>query len=411
MTEPARAFASQECVACGLCLEVCPTYLIRRDEGSGPRGRIRLMEQLRGGSLDPAGQLHIEECVGCLACQAHCPAGAPFGEMLDGAHERLGAQAGAARPRGLGLLAKPRRLRRLAMPLRLLILSRLPRLIHTLGLSHLPGLGWLSGLRWLPRRVSMSGESARPHAGAPFLRFPGCVGGLLYPQEQRALGRVLSSIGGFDDLPEAVCCGAVHRHLGALEEARELARTNIAAGEAKAGLVVTAAAGCGAALKEYGRWLADDPVWAERAARFSERVRDLSELLLPEQMASARGFEGSPRVAYDDPCHAVHAQGIAAGPRALLDAIPGLERVELAHPERCCGAGGTYFLRQPELSLDLAAGRVAALRESGARILLTANPGCRLQWEAAIAESDLQGVRVRHPVELWAEALDSRSRG
>lgn len=397
-----------ECVNCGLCLEVCPTYDLLRDEGSGPRGRIRLMGRYDSEDLQLGSWVrNIEECVGCLACQARCPAGAPFAAMLDRVQGRL-AEAGRG-PHGLGrwaleaLIRKPERLRRLRTPLRLFILLRLPRLIQALGLHRLPGLRWLRGLHWLPRTIRVA-SAPPPRSGAPHVFFPGCVGGLLFPAEESATCRLLDAAGGYRLPGRWTCCGAMHRHLGDLAGSRDLARRNIAAmegfGEA---LVVTQSAGCGAALKDYGRWLADDPNWAERAVHFSERVRDLSEVLVPELLAGAALPEPK-RAVYDDPCHAIHAQGIAEGPRRLLDAVAGLERVELSHADRCCGAGGSYFLRHAELSREMIASRRTALDATGAELLLTANPGCRLQWEAELS-SRRRRVEVRHFAELLAEAL------
>ncbi len=410
--EARAAFDSLECVACGLCLEVCPTYALKRDEGSGPRGRIRLMELLARGEPDRGQWLfHLEECVGCLACQARCPAGAPFGEMLEGAHARLSAERrrGALRRWALGgLLARPRRLRRLRLPLRFFLALRLPRLLLALRLQRLPGLGWLRGLAWLPRRLEYR-RAPGPREAGRFVFFPGCVGGLFFPAEEAAALRLLDAAGGYCIPRRWSCCGAVHRHVGDREGAAELARRNIAACEGSDAPVVTHAAGCGAALKDYGRWLADDPTWAGRAARFSARVRDLSEVLEPALLRGG-GLRRPRRVAYDDACHAVHAQGIGEGPRALLDALPGITRAEMPHPEHCCGAGGTWFLRHEELSRAMIAGKLDELAGSGADTLLTANPGCRLQWEAALSGSDLQ-VEVRHPAELWAEALDAEGRG
>jgi glycolate oxidase iron-sulfur subunit len=357
----------------------------------------------------PAWARHLDECVGCLACQARCPAGVPFGAMLDTAGERLARARGG--PDTLGrwalsaLISRPARLRRLRRPLALLQALGLTRLPLLLGLQKLPGLGWLRGLKWLPRSGRFPAPPA-PRETGEWLYFPGCVGGLLFPGEEAATLRLLDHAGGYRLPEEWTCCGAVHRHLGDLAGSRDLARRNIAAlgPVLNSGTrLVTQAAGCGAALKDYGEWLADDPEWAERAREFSVAVLDLSEALDPELFANAALPEPR-RVAYDDPCHAVHAQGISAGPRTLLDKVGNLERVELPHADRCCGAGGSYFLRQPELSAELIGNRRADIEASGAEVLATANPGCRLQWETALREWGMD-VKVLHPAELMAEAL------
>jgi len=406
LAEFTRPFDLLECVNCGLCLEVCPTYDLRRDEASGPRGRIRLMEALGRDEEGRASWVHhLDECVGCLACQARCPAGAPFGGMLDHARERLAATRGEGSRLGRwaleNLVTRPDRLRKWRWALRLFTWLRLHRGLRLLRLHRLPGLSWMRGLAWLPS-VGRRKTPPSPRAEPSFLYFPGCVGGLLFPDEEAASLTLLERAGGYALPDDWTCCGAVHRHLGDLEGACGLARRNIEALEGELP-VVTEAAGCGAALKEYGDWLADDPDWADRAREFSARVRDLGEVLTPDLFEGA-SLPATRRVAYDDPCHAVHVQGIAAEPRALLDAVGNLERVELPHADRCCGAGGTYFLRQPELSRGMIESRLADFDATGADVLLTANTGCRLQWEASLS-ARRGSARVMHPAELLAEAV------
>ncbi len=404
-----RGFDLLECVSCGLCLEVCPTYDILRDEGSGPRGRILLMDRLSKTGSPGEWTHHLDECVGCLACEARCPAGVPYSGMLDHAHERLRAR----RPeRGLAgrlerwalddlLVNRPRldglfRLFRWMQRLGLFALAR------GLRLERLPGLSPLRALHWMPR---FSGVKAAPNAkdSSPRYFFRGCVGGHLFPGEEAATRKLLDHIGGYRESKGEVCCGAIHRHRGDFEGSLGLAKQNIEAFEGEE-LVVTSAAGCGAAMKSYGEWLAGDPAWSERARQFSSRVRDLSEVLDPVEI-SFRPAGEQVVYAYEDACHAVHAQGIAQGPRALLDEIPGLHRVEMPHADRCCGAGGTWFLDQPELSETMIRSKVEELRASGAEMLVVANPGCRMQWEWALRESGV-AVKVAHPAEVWAEHLD-----
>jgi glycolate oxidase iron-sulfur subunit len=374
------------------------------------------MDWLAAGRLEEDGGIQaLEECVGCLACQARCPAGVPYGEMLDQSHARLAQDAG----RGLisgplrswalrSLLPYPSRLARLRLPLQVLRALGLIALSGKLRLHRLPHLWWMAGAAWLPRRMSSGRRPPDARPGATYLFFPGCVGGLFFPAEERSARAILDVLGGYDLAGGSVCCGAVHRHLGLLDDANELARRNIAAYEAKPGWVVTHSAGCGAALKEYGAWLAGDSRWSERARRFSERVRDLSEILaesVDQGRWRIKARAARPRrVVYDDPCHALHAQGLGIGPRRLIDVLPGVRRVELPHAERCCGAGGTYFMRQMKLSREMIQGRMRDLASTEVTMLLTANPGCRLQWESALREAG-RDVAVRHPAELWAEAL------
>jgi glycolate oxidase iron-sulfur subunit len=204
------------------------------------------------------------------------------------------------------------------------------------------------------------------------------------------------------------CCGALHLHSGDADAARQLARTNIAAFERSgADVYVVNAAGCGAAMKEYGVLLADDPEWNGRAATFSARVRDVSEVIAGA--GPAPGGEVHARATYDAPCHLLHAQRVAAPPLSMLSAIPGLALVPLADAEQCCGAAGIYNLIEPETSSAVLSPKIAAIAETGAELVATGNPGCHMQIGAGMARAGLAG-RVVHPVELLDAAYAARSR-
>jgi len=407
LAEFRRDFDLLECVSCGLCLEVCPTYDILRDEGSGPRGRILLMDRLARGASFGEWAGHLDACLGCLACQARCPAGVPYGGMLDRAHESLRARrperglAGRLERWVLDVMIPDRdRLSRAFTALRWLQRLGLLALARALRLERLPGLDFLRGLHWMPR-LGKPGRGPAARADAKTFYFQGCVGGHLFPAEDRAARKLLDRLGGYREAEGETCCGAIHRHRGDLEGSLRLARRNIEAFEGEE-FVVTSAAGCGAALKSYGEWLADDPAWAERARRFSARVRDLSEVMDPALLSTR---DAAPvGYSYQDACHALHAQGIGEAPRALLDAVSGLRRVEMPHADRCCGAGGTWFLDQPDLSDQMIRAKVEEFEAGGADMLVVANPGCRMQWERALRESGRR-VRVVHPAEIWAERL------
>ena len=199
------------------------------------------------------------------------------------------------------------------------------------------------------------------------------------------------------------CCGALHVHDGEVNKAKALARKNILAFEGDgADYIVVNAAGCGAALKEYGHLLQDDPVFAARALAFSRRVVDISEFLdqlgvvAPEHPVRAR-------VAYDDPCHLLHGQGIKAAPRNLLRRIPGLELVEPRDAERCCGSAGIYNIMHPDMAGRILDEKVSNLARTGASIVATGNPGCMLQIELGLRARRVP-AEVVHPIELLDRA-------
>jgi glycolate oxidase iron-sulfur subunit len=235
--------------------------------------------------------------------------------------------------------------------------------------------------------------------------FNGCVMGTVYANVNRAAARVMAHNGAAVDVPVGQqCCGALLVHAGMMDEARQLARRNIDAfGAAGDDPIVVTAAGCGAALKEYGYLLKDDPAYAVRAARFSDRVRDVIEYL------AERALVPPPRavkrtVTYQEPCHLAHAQRITTQPRALLRAVPGLELVEMRESSLCCGSAGIYNLIRREIANELGDRKVRHVLETPATEVVTANPGCAMQLQASLMRNGGGNVRVRYLVELLDEA-------
>ena len=390
------------CVHCGFCLQACPTYLALGDENDSPRGRIYLMRALVEGELeldDESVHTHIDRCLGCRACETACPSGVPYGALLDATRASIAAVTKPPlRARLILALFAHRRLMRTAVGgARVLRATGLPRL-----LSRIPGnLGFAFAM--LASSASPLSRPTRALRGdgsrGTFALLRGCVMEGLFTAANRATERTLIA----NDYsavraPEQHCCGALHAHAGDLETARALARKNIAAFEKSgAEYVVTNAAGCGALLKEYDHLLALDGTWSARAAAFSSRVRDVSELL-----AAAGPRVGAPlshRVTYDAPCHLQHAQRVSAAPLTLLDAIPGLERVALVDSDQCCGSAGIYNLLEPALSAAVLAPKIAHIDRTGATLVATGNPGCLMQIGAGMLRAGL-AARTVHPVEL-----------
>ena len=228
----------------------------------------------------------------------------------------------------------------------------------------------------------------------------GCIHGELYPQMHEATVRVLARLGcEVVAPPRQRCCGALHSHAGDAEAARALARRNIAAFE-DAGIdaVIVNAAGCGAAMKEYGRLLRNDERWAQRAERFSTRVRDVLEFVAERDFARGLGRLDAD-VTLQDACHLAHAQGIRDAPRAILRAIPGLRLREQETPDRCCGSAGIYAVVQAQMSRAVLEAQMVDIASTGASVIATANPGCTLQLEAGVRRSGMD-ARVQHVIEL-----------
>jgi glycolate oxidase iron-sulfur subunit len=228
----------------------------------------------------------------------------------------------------------------------------------------------------------------------------------LFRETNRATERVLARNGcKLVDADGQMCCGALHAHAGQIDAARQLARKNIAAFlESGADRIIVNAAGCGAAMKEYAGLLADDPLFADRAREFSSKVRDVSESLLETGIRPPTGHIER-RVAFDAPCHLIHAQRITQAPIDVLRAIPGVTLVPLPGFESCCGGAGIYNLQHPELSNDILGDKIASIKESGADTVASANPGCIMQIGAGVLLSGLN-VDVVHPIDLLDAAYE-----
>jgi len=400
------------CIRCGLCLPACPTYGLFKSEMDGPRGRLILMRALADGRARPAGPAreHLDLCLGCRACEAACPSGVEYGELLGRARELL---ATANRPAAPARLARWLGLRQLLPhPRRLRWLARGVRWARRLGLLTLARR--LPGAPSALRRMAALAAPAGGPAGLPELTpaigerrgrvslFRGCVQDAFLGRVNAATARVLGHNGFEVRVPRGqTCCGAAAHHLGEPALARELARRNLEAFAGGAGeAVVTNAGGCGAMLAEYGQLFAGHPE-AEAARAFAARVRDVTELLAGHLVAPKGSCAG--RVTYADSCHLRFARGVADPPRDLLRALPGLDLVELDRPEVCCGSAGVFNLLQGETADRLLADKVADVRESGAAIVATSNPGCQLQIASGVRAAGL-AVEVAHVVELLDRA-------
>jgi glycolate dehydrogenase iron-sulfur subunit len=409
------------CVHCGMCLPSCPTYRLTGQEMSSPRGRLWLMRAVadnRLDLLDPLFDEQMYQCLNCRACEAVCPSGVKYGPLVEASRAQLEQhRPPQPPPQRLArkvlmdwLFADASRMRLAIGATRLYQRSGLQRLVRATGLlkifrmedleAMLPPISRKSLIpgdeRWQADRVG--GESRHAHL------FNGCIMGTVFANVNRAAARVVARNGSDVDVPVGQqCCGALQVHAGMMDEARRLARRNIDAFErAGAGAIVVTAAGCGAALKEYGHLLKDDPAYADRAAQFSARVRDVTEYLaerdiVPPPVAVRK------TVTYQEPCHLAHAQRITAQPRKLLSAIRGLRLVEMKESSLCCGSAGIYNLIRREMADELGDRKARHVLETPAVEVITANPGCAMQLRASLRRNGSR-ARVRYLVEVLDEA-------
>jgi glycolate oxidase iron-sulfur subunit len=403
-----------DCMHCGICLPQCPTYTVLQQEMDSPRGRVYLMRAAAEGRIGLTENfvLHMDRCLGCRACETACPAGVPFGQLLEetrGQMERRVRRPLARRLLGrliLGVFPDRRRLALLVALARPYQRSGLERAVRASGLlarfprlaamaALLPALEGRAGAR-LPAETAPAG----PARGTVAL-LEGCVQPVLFPAVNRATVSLLARAGYRVLVPRGQgCCGALHVHWGDRASARQLARRNLAALEG-VDWIVTNAAGCGAAMRDYGHLLGDDP----RAAALASRVRDVTELLAEHLPGPRRPLDLT--VTYHEPCHLAHGQRVRAAPRALLRAIPGLRVVELDESDVCCGSAGVYNLMEPELAGRLLARKLDRIAATGAELVVSGNPGCLLQLRKGLAGRGL-AVRAHHPVELLAWSVEGR---
>ncbi len=408
-----------KCVHCGLCLNACPTYVQLGVETESPRGRISLMKAVKEGRLGITDRVasHWELCLQCRACETACPSGVPFGRLMEYTRAQTNANgAGGLKMRLVRWAFLRGALGRLG---RLRFGARLLRVYQRWGLQKLVRASRL--LRLLPGGVHDMEKSLPQMADRFFGPSPetrrsliprrmtvallsGCVMPLVQADTMEATVRVLTRNGCDTTTPVGQgCCGALSLHSGELESARSMARKNIdvflSAGVEK---VVVASAGCGSAMKEYGELLKDDASYSERARQLSEMTVDVIELLADLPLEAPKG-EVRRKVTYQDPCHLAHAQGITRAPRALLEAIPGLELVEMEDSTRCCGAAGIYSMVQKEMSGRVLDSKMEAVAATAADCVATANPGCMIQIETGIAERGMNAT-VCHVVDLLDEA-------
>jgi len=373
------------CVACGLCLPHCPTFRVTGRDTESPRGRIALMRavQVEDAPVTDEFTRSMETCVQCLGCETACPSGVEFGHLMEGTRAALAAE-GRITPRWqrLGLRMLLRR-RLLLAGSRLLALGQRFRLVPSRRLG-------------LPERLPIRQRRLKASGGDAWL-FTGCVMDAWQREVHLAVQRVVQAAG-VATAPTngaAPCCGALHAHAGLADGARAAARRVIDGLSGDERPILVDSAGCGAALKGFGRLLG-----TAEANAFSARVFDVHEWLAPRLGDLTRRRQVAPlgvTVAVQDPCHLRHLQRNHRHVAEVLRPFVS-EVVMLDDDGLCCGAGGAYSLLEPELSAAIRDRKTAAVARSGASVVASANPGCSLHLAAA-------GLEVFHPFELIAQAL------
>ncbi len=417
---------SLACIHCGLCLSSCPTYLESGDENDSPRGRIYLMRAVQDGRL-PLGHTavrHIDLCLGCRACEAVCPSGVHYGELLEATRDHI--EKHHRRSWWQHFLRRLVIERIFPFPARLSLALWPARLFRRLKLEWLLPRSARDGLLLIPddpsRVVLPSLSPATPPGRRGRVGFvSGCVMSVLFGKTNAASVRLLNRAG-YDVVtpPGQGCCGALQAHGGSLEQARACARRNIEVFERwQVDAIITNAAGCGSTLKEYHQLLREDPAWVDRAAAFSRQVKDLTEWLraadyaasgmAPTPLAAGESPSslgpGAPRVTYHDACHLAHPQRITKPPRELVRAVAGDHFVELPESDVCCGSAGSYNFTEPAMAERLRRRKIENILQTGARLVVTTNPGCLLQIRAGLRNAGAHHVEVAHIADFLERAV------
>ncbi len=399
------------CIHCGLCLASCPTYVETGNENLSPRGRIYLMRAMDKGLIPTTenSAIAIDSCLGCRACEAVCPSGVRYGELLEETREHLNRSVHRGWKESLltkvfieGILAHPERMEIALTPARWIKQTGLDRFLPA---SLREPLSFIDKKRPAQESLPSVSRTTRATQRGKVALIVGCVMDVMFRETHRSTIRLLLN-GGYDVvIPQAQgCCGALFSHGGNMLEARRCAIKNLAAFEVSdLEAVVINAAGCGSTLKEYGTLLGQDPKWAQAAMAFSAKTRDLSELLDPEWIEWKPPQFG--KVTYQDACHLAHAQRITEAPRNLVKRVAGGAYVEMPESDLCCGSAGSYNLTQPEMADRLRRRKTGHILSTNAEVVVTSNPGCLLQMRAGIHAAKRDDIQVLHIADFLAAHL------
>lgn len=405
------------CIHCGICLPACPTYKATGSEAESPRGRLYLMKKMLEGQLEPeAVKPHLDQCLACHGCETVCPSAVQYGQILLSTREDL-ARRDTSRLRQFKrfvfskVLPNHRLLVLGGKILRFYQQSGLQKLVRGMKLlKPFPSLAYQENLLpTLPARKPLNpGMGFGDPTGDTVALLTGCVMDIFYNPVHWETIEVLTANGYWVVMPEQGCCGALAHHAGETDITRTLAKQLIdKALMVNPQWIVVNSAGCGSSMKEYGHLLAGDSAYAEKAARFSERLVDVMELLAKKPLAPFKNYALHEKITYHAACHLYHVQKVKQEPMQLLSQIPGIELVPLTNMEACCGSAGLFNVEHPELSGEVLDSKMehlqTACKQGGASTVTTGNPGCLLQLEKGIHGQKLP-MRVRHPISILAEA-------
>ncbi len=404
-----------QCMHCGMCLPVCPTYNLTLLEKSSPRGRIRLIKEVEDGNL-PITDDFINEmyfCLDCQACQSVCPAGVKYGWLVESARAKIFA-LGKDRQAFLKKLifrfafASNTIFKFFARIVRL-YQKRLKRLLYAFGIYKMLPKRLIQIEELSPEIQDKFSDEVLPEVLRPrgevkykvgFLT--GCFMNVMYSKINIDTVEVLLENGCEVYIPkEQVCCGSVMAHYGDVEMAKKLARKNIEVfSKYELDAIVINSAGCGAFMKEYGELFKDDAdeILREKATRISKITKDVNEFLCEINFKKPEA-QINLKVTYHDACHLAHTQKITSEPRTIIKSIDGVDFVEMNESTWCCGSAGIYNILRYDDSMKILDRKIKNIISTDAQVVLTANPGCHAQIEYGLKKAGAN-VKVMHPISL-----------
>lgn len=399
---------SDQCVMCGMCSPHCPTYNKTHNEAESPRGRISLIQAMLRGELPLTSSLqqHLDSCLSCRACEAICPSGVKYGELIDGVRALQRQQSSHekwAKEKLLETTSSKKRLKNSAKLLRLAQLSGIGTLLkkgvehyiysdtHTSQLipDNIPAYK-----KWQANYPAI-GEQ-RGHVAL----FTGCIADIVDQGTLQDAIILLNHCGYEVSVPaQQQCCGALHQHSGDQTRSHQLAQANLQAFTHEPyDHIIHCATGCGAHLMEY-------PQLVGQAARdFSEKVDEISHFLLNNGIKQLNFSSSHEKVAIHLPCTQKNVLKQPNSSSSLLELIPNLKAEPLAGNNLCCGAAGSYMLEHPKMAQQLRQDKLDALQPNPPKYLVSSNIGCAMHLASGLRENG-QPVEVIHPISLLARQL------
>lgn len=414
------------CMRCGFCLPTCPTYITSGfKESHSPRGRIALMKAVVDGLIEPDEDFEksLNQCLGCRACEPVCPSGVNYGHLLEEARDIINQNKKHSLPVRTvrkvvfeGLFPHTNRMRTVTGLLGFYQRSGLQKVARATGVMKLFPDSLATMERVLPNVPTMKQMKNRPEflpAEAPKTKkvafFSGCLMDTMFLETNNATMKLLQLAGCEIVIPKGQnCCGALHGHSGEKDGSKELARKNIQAFEdLEVDYIITNAGGCGAFLIDYDHLLKDDPIWKDRAIAFKNKIKDITQILFEVDFHKKVKLSLPYQIiTYQDSCHLRNVMKTAAAPRALLEAIEGIDFKEMKNADSCCGSAGIYNIVESEMSMQILDAKMVNTKATHATTVVTANPGCLLQMKLGIEREGLsKKMRAVHIVDLLMEAV------